>query len=244
MEDQEQDNSVNEEVAPPQDTEIHAQEQKQEANTQEDSQNRNWAELRKQKQDLEKKLQSQQELLENVLRMQQANMAGAPQAIPEVDELDQIDADEYIPKGKVEQLVAKRAAQIARQEAEAMFAKREQGQFMQKLKVKYADFDDVVNADTIAHLEITDPELAETIAELKDPYKMGVQSYKYIKALNLSKKPESKRAKETLKKIEENEKFVQSPMSYDKRPMATAFQISDKEKQDLYAEMMRFASGV
>lgn len=64
---------------------------------------------------------------------------------------------------------------------------QQQSQFnrLNSLKGKFSDFDEVVNPETLAILEEQEPELAQTICELKDPYKIGVQSYKYIKALNI-----------------------------------------------------------
>jgi hypothetical protein len=174
----------------------------------------------------------------------------ASQAIPkapEVDEFDQIGDDEYISKGKVNALVHKKAAKIAediaQRKVDEALHKRDQANFLNNLKSKFTDFDDVVNADTLSLLEQNDPELAQTIADLKDPYKMGIQSYKYIKALGLSEKvPETRRAKEIDKKLEKNAKTIQSPQAFDKRPMAQAFKLTDTEKTELYKEMMGFAS--
>ena len=56
---------------------------------------------------------------------------------------------------------------------------------------------------------------------------------------------EKRHAKEVEKKIEKNEKTVQSPQAYNKRPMAQAFSMtnmSDGEKTKLYEEMMGYAS--
>ncbi len=74
------------------------------------------------------------------------------------------------------------------------------------MRRQYPDFSDVVNPDTLALFEEQEPELAATIADSKDPYKMGIQSYKYIKALGLvSKAPEARHAKEVDKKLEKNQ---------------------------------------
>jgi len=137
------------------------------------------------------------------------------------------------------------AQEIAQRETEKVLKQRDQDQFLDRLKRKYSDFDDVVNADTMALLEQQDPELAETIVDLKDPYKIGMQTYKYVKAMNLNAKvPESRRAKEVDKKLEQNAKTVQSPQAYDKRPMAQAFKMTEAEKNQLYSEMMGYASQV
>lgn len=200
--------------------------------------NRAFAEMRVQNKQLAAELKSQREEMERWK---------AQMAPKEVDELDSIGEEEYIPKGKVDRLVNKRASKIAEEIAERkvqeMFHKQEQAQFLDKLNRQYGDFKDVVTPETLALLEEKDPELALTIAELKDPYKIGLQSYKYIKAMNLSEKvPEARRAKEVDKKLEENAKTVQTPQAYEKRPMAQAFRMTDAERSALYQEMMGFAS--
>src|SRR5258706_16401712 len=103
---------------------------------------------------------------------------------------------------------------------------------MDRLNRQYADFSEIVNPETLSLLEEKEPELAQTIADLKDPYKIGVQSYKYIKAMNISQKvPESRRQKEIEKAIDKSEKAVQSPVAFDKRPIAQAFKLTDAMKK-------------
>jgi hypothetical protein len=242
--DEVQDNNEVVQVVPDQQTENHeAEAQQQQVKVDEDRQERNWRAVRERQKELERDLKLQREMNEKLLAM-------ASQVIPkpqEVDEFDQIGDDEYISKGKVQSLVHKKASkiaeEIAQKKVEEALRKRDQLNFVDNLKRKFSDFDDVVNADTIALLEQHEPELAQTIADLKDPYKMGVQSYKYIKALNLSEKaPEARRAKEVEKKLEKNAKSIQSPQAFDKRPMAQAFRMTDSEKTELYKEMMGYAS--
>lgn len=241
--DEVQDNNEEIQVVPDPQTENHEEQQSIQVKAEEDRQDRNWRAVRERQKELERDLKLQRELNEKLLAM--ASQA-APKP-PEVDELDQIGDDEYISKGKVNALVHKKASKIAediaKRKVEEAFKQREQFNFLDNLKRKFADFDDVVNADTLALLDNNDPELAQTIADLKDPYKMGVQSYKYIKALGLADKvPEARRAKEIEKKLEKNAKTIASPQAFDKRPMAVAFKLSESEKTELYREMMGFAS--
>jgi hypothetical protein len=242
--DEVQENNEVAQVVPVQQTENHeANIQQEQVKADEDRQERNWRAVRERQKELERELKMQREMNEKLL-MLASQAAPKPQ---EVDEFDQIGDDEYISKGKVNSLVQKKASKIAediaQKKVEEALQKRDQLNFIDNLKRKYQDFNDVVNADTIALLEQHDPELAETIADLKDPYKMGVQSYKYIKALGLSEKvPEARRAKEVEKKLEKNAKTVQSPQAFEKRPMAQAFKMTDAEKTELYKEMMGYAS--
>ncbi len=199
--------------------------------------NKAWAEMRVKNRQLADELKAQKEEFEKW------KTSMTPK---EVDEFDSIGDEEYIPKGKVAKLVNKKAASIAEEIAERkvnqMMERQHQSQFLDRLERQYSDFKDVVTPETLALLEEKNPELADTIAELKDPYKIGLQSYNYIKALNLSEKvADSRRSKEVDKKLADNAKTVQSPQAYDKRPMAQAFQMTQAEKSALYNEMMGFA---
>jgi hypothetical protein len=205
--------------------------------SQEDWQERNWREMRKSHDELKQIAKTQAEIIAQLKQKLEP---------VEQDEFDSIADDDYIPKGKVEKLVEKKARMIAqnavKEETERLLRQRDQEQFLDKLKRQYSDFDDVVNVDTLAILEKQDPDLAETIAELKDPYKIGLQSYKYIKALGIADKvPQARRVAEVDKKLEKNAKTVQSPQAYDKRPMAQAFKTTDAERAAIYREMMEYA---
>jgi hypothetical protein len=114
---------------------------------------------------------------------------------------------------------------------------------MERLNRQYSDFSEIVNPETLSLFEEREPELAQMIADMKDPYKIGMHSYKYIKAMGISSKiPESRRQKETEKAIDKAEKTVQSPMAFDKRPIAQAFKMTDAMKKELYREMTGYAA--
>lgn len=240
-----QNNEMSEVVT--QEIEDHQEVQQQPDNQQpqEDANSRNWREINRAKKDLERELRAQREMNDKLMSMALANQA--PQA-KEVDEFDAIGDDEYIPKGKVAQMVEKKARkfaeEIAKKEVENYFEVQKKSQFMVNLKRQFSDFDQVVNDETLAILEQEEPELASLIAGTKDPYTMGVQSYKYIKALNLaSKAPDVRREKEIDARLAKNAKTVQSPLVHDKRPIAQAYKMSEAEKSSLYAEMMGYAKG-
>lgn len=230
-------NSETEQVAPVETSATQGIEQSQV----EDSQERNWRELNRAKKELEKKTRMQDDLIE---RLMQQNVS---QPIPqqEVDELDSIADDDHLLKGQSRKLVKKEVEPLQRrvEELEAKLKQQVLSNQFDSLKRKYSDFDDIVNPDTIAIFEEQEPELAQTIVDMKDPYKMGIHTYKYIKALNISDQvPKSRRAREIDKKIESNKKTVQSPQAFDKRPMAQAFKMTESEKTKIYEEMMHYAS--
>jgi hypothetical protein len=236
-------NSEVEEVAPQEEANVVQESPAQEVQREESRQERNWREMRQQKAELERELRSARELNQKILEAQLANAQVRQQ---EPDEIDQLDDNEYVPKATVKKIVEREANKIIKaavSEVEKAQKAREDSQFMDRLKRQYSDFEDIVNVDTMRLLEEQDPELASTIVELKDPYKIGVQTYKYIKAMNLSEKvPSSRRVKEVEKKLEQNNKTVQTPQAYDKRPLAAAYKMTEDQKAELYKEMMGYAS--
>lgn len=202
---------------------------------------RNWKELNRVKKELERKAKLQEEMIERLMKHQPQQ---APLA-PVIDEIETISEDDFLNKGKSKRLVKKEVEPLQKriEELESRLQQQSTQAMFNSLKTKYTDFDDVVNAETIAILEEKEPELAQTIIDLKDPYKIGVQTYKYIKALNISEDvPNARRSKEVDKKIEQNKKTVQSPQAFDKRPMAQAFKLTESEKTKLYEEMTGCAS--
>lgn len=213
--------------------------------SQEDRQERNWREMRKKQRELEERTKMQDEFIKNLMLAQQQQQVQAQQPQAPVEEEITYDPDEYPTYEAAERIIEKRAAKIAENKYLEMERKREQERFMERLATRYSDFNEVVNSETIKQFEKQEPELAETIADLKDPYKMGVQTYKFIKAMNLQDSAaEERHAKETTKKIEKNEKKVQTPQAYNKRPMAQAFSMvdmSDEEKKSLWEETQRYA---
>lgn len=234
-----QENSVEKEVAT-QEAEVQETPQEQVPVTQvEDRQDRNWRQVRQRLADLERENKEKDELLNRALSLTKAQ--ASPMAQDEPEEPD----EEYIPKGKVKRLAKKEVEPLQKRvdELEAQLKQRHQQDLISSLRSRYPDFDEVVNPETIALFEEKDPELANTIAELKDPYKIGLQSYKYIKASGLKDEvPGNRRQKEAEKKLEKNAKTVQSPQAFDKRPMAQAFRLTETEKSKLWEEMQQYGS--
>lgn len=240
-------NSEIQEVA----TQVEAQvnEMKETQSIQEPVTNQHLKAMRLKNAELERELR---QLKDAQMQMMQAQLANQQQQTvrQEVDELDTIGDEEFIPLGKVKKLteknaqkVLKNAEDLVEKAVEKRLKKMQDDQFMDRLNRQYSDFSEVVNPETLSILEEKEPELAATIADLKDPYKIGVQSYKYIKAMGLSNAAkETRREKEIDKAIAKSEKAITSPMAYDKRPIAQAFQLTDAMKKDLYREMHGYAA--
>jgi len=229
------------EVANPQ-TEA-KQEEQVETQATEDRNSRNWRELRRAKDDVDRKAKMQEELIQQLLAAQSKTQAQVPE---EEDILSQIAKDEYVAGDKVARGFKKLEERFDRRvkEIESKYAEKQQASLMHEVKREYVDFDDVVNPETLDLLEETNPRLAASLAKTmkEDPYAFAVQSYEYIKSRGLSKgSTQSKRANETEKKIEQNKKTIPSPQAFDKRPMAQAFRVTDDMKKELAREMYEYA---
>ncbi len=246
MTENENPNSEVQEVAPPVETQVN--EVKETQQSQEPVTNQHLKAMRLKNAELERELKQLRDTQMQIMQAQLANQQPVRQVEP--DEFDKIGDEEFIPLGKVKKLterssqnVLKNAEDLVDKAVERRLKKMQDDQFMDRLTKQYSDFSEVVNAETLSLLEVKEPELAATIAESKDPYKIGVQSYKYIKAMGLTQKAtETRREKEIDKAIEKSEKAVTSPMAYDKRPIAQAFKLTDAMKKDLYREMHGYAA--
>ena len=238
-------NSEVQEVAPQ--VEAQVNEVREAQNNQEPVTNQHLKAMRLKNAELERELK---QLRDAQMQLMQAQLANSAPQRQEVDEFDKIGDEEFIPLGKVKKLaerntqkVLKGTEELVRQEVQKALQKQQDTQFMDRLNRQYSDFSEIVNPETLSILEEKEPELAATIADLKDPYKIGVQSYKYIKAMGLSlSAKEQRREKEIDKAIAKSEKSVTSPMAFDKRPIAQAFKLTDAMKKDLYREMHGYAA--
>jgi hypothetical protein len=238
-------NSEVQEVAPQEQTQVN--EVKETQSNQEPVTNQHLKAMRLKNAELERELKQMRDMQMQIMQAQLGNSAPVKQ---EVDEFDKIGDEEFIPLGKVKKLAEKsgqkvlqNAEALVKKEVENYLKKQQDSQFLDRLNRQYSDFSEIVNPETLSILEEKEPELAATIADLKDPYKIGVQSYKYIKAMGLSKSAkEVRREKEVDKAIAKSEKAVTSPMAFDKRPIAQAFQLTDAKKKELYREMHGYAA--
>ncbi len=209
-----------------------------EAQKREEAKDRDFRAMRQRQKELEWENKQKDELLQRLMQQQQ------PQAAQPIAEPEDADED-FVPAGRVKGIAKKAVQPLEKkiQELESKLAQQEQQKLIQNLRTQYSDFDDVVNVDTLEILEKQEPELAATIASFKDPYKMGLHSYKYIKALGLiDKVPDARHKKEVVQKLERNAKAVQSPTAYDKRPIAQAYVSTQADNKRLYEEMMGYAS--
>jgi len=221
---------------------IEAAENDSEETQAEEKSNRAFSEMRRANKELTQENKLQKEMMQQLM----ANQRLQPQQVtqPEEDIIQELSREEYVPGEKVAKGFRKLEERFDKrvEEIEKKYASQQQTALFNELKREFPDFDSVVNSETLALLEETNPRLARTIAASNNPYAIAIQSYEYIKAKGLSSKaPVSKRSKEIEAKIEQNKKSVNTPQAFDKRPMAQAFTMSDAMKKELAAEMYGYA---
>lgn len=70
--------------------------------------------------------------------------------------------------------------------------------YQEKIRTQYPDFDQVINEKTVAKLEEDDPEFAQSLSEIPDPYKRAKLAYTKIKK-NQSQEQQRVSAQELVK---------------------------------------------
>lgn len=185
--------------------------------------------------ELERKAQMQEELLQKLLSQQQQ-----AQVAPEEDILQEIQQEEYVPGEKVVKGFKKLKKDFDKELAEIKkeYAMRQQESQLASLRQQWSDLDDVVNPETLRIVAQQNPQLASAWQKLGDDYSIALVAYPYLKSQIDSKSP-----REVDKKIAQNSKSVQSPQTFNKRPMAQAFQEprTREEKEKLWNETLQYA---
>ena len=197
------------------------------------------------KEDAERKAQIQEELIKQLM----ANQGGQTQQAGEEDILAEIQREEYVAGDKVARAIKRQQEEFDKKLAKFEKAQAQQAYSSQEaeLRKSYPDIDDVVNRDTLDTLKETNPRLFQRVANLLkvDPIDGAAFAYETIVSAGLvDKAPETRRAKEVEKKLEQNKKTVQSPLASDKRPIAQAMSYPESRaaREALWNETLRYAS--
>ena len=149
-----------------------------------------------------------------------------------------LEKDDLITYGQVDELVEKRAEEKARKIFQDEFQKAERAKQPEMVKQKYPDFEKIVTEENIEKLKKEDPELERLILLSKNPYE---RVYKEIKRSEFYKSTQV--TKESKEKIEHNSKKPVSSNSFGKqRPLSYA---NDYAKGDpnLWSEMQKYRGG-
>lgn len=180
--------SVEEEVAQPQDQGIDQGQTDQEpASNQEQSKKSadyNWKEMRKAMAEKDRQMDELKRRLDSLVT-------------PSQEEEDI--SDEDIPSYKH----VRRSTEKTEKRLTGRIAELEQQLIEQKINAQFPDYKAVVNQDSIDQLKQIEPELAYALSKNDNPYSQAVAAYKAIKALGISSPQESvekRRALENSKK--------------------------------------------
>ncbi len=186
---------------------------------------------------------------EEVIKQLMTNHPAAQTGQSEEDALLQLESEEYATGNKTAKAMKQQKQDLERQIAELKKAQQQSYLDRQEAEIRsqYADYDDVVNPDTLDMLKETNPRLFSRVANLLkvDPMDGAVFAYETIKNAGIGDKmPDVRRSKEVEKKLDQNKKTIQSPTSFEKRPMAQAMNYPETKeaRQALWNETLKYAS--
>jgi hypothetical protein len=200
-----------------------------------EDQDRNWKEARKAKQELERKVREQEELIKNLTQ---------PKSAPVEDELDKLGDEDIVTKAQAKKLAAKMAEEIAQR----VIKQREDSTVDERLLMKFNDFSEVVTQENIELLKQTEPELAESLSHNPDPYKQGIAVYKLIKraGIGMEQKPDPN-LREKQKAVANSQKPVSVNAVTKQSAIGNAHMfengLTPELKKSLWAEMQQAMKG-
>lgn len=135
---------------------------------QESKQDRNWKEVRRKLEYYEQK----------IAELESKN--SPIQADPVQEEEDvQVADDDYVTAKDVKKLAKKMAREMVMQEKQKLEAETAE----ERLRSKFADFEDIVSEENVKKLIKQEPELAKVLRATADPYAKGVAAYRYIQLM-------------------------------------------------------------
>lgn len=162
-----------------------AQEQTQE-NTQQSNEARNWVETRRVIEEQKRQLHLAQERE----RLYQAELARGKSQVQEVDETENLNANDILTVAQAEKIAEKKFKNLLRQ------AEDSKGE--DRVKAKYADYDSVVTPQNLERLKNEDPEEFEAITEQSRLYGKASMAYKTLKLRYGTVTPEAQENRERI----------------------------------------------
>jgi len=198
----------------------------------------NWRESRRVQDEMQRKLQQQEDLIQKLQRQQEEDADP-----PEEDDLGTLADDDIVTAKQARSLATK----MARQVAQDMLRDRDNASADDRVKSKYPDFDQVVNRDNIELLKQQDPELALSLSALAhDPYNQSIAAYKLLKRTGIADMGKNQPSK--AKAIENSKKPVSVQSVNRPSPMADVRRFEGgmtpelarqlRKEQEMYASMI------
>lgn len=153
--------------------EIHAEEEGQAQAPQKKTAEYNWAEARKKRDELERKLEAMQSKIEELSK---------PKAQEEDDDIGIKDED--IAEGKHLKQLKKEIKELR-----SYIKQKEASTVDERLSLKHPDFGSVVSRENVERLKELEPEIALSLSHIKDPFQQGIAAYKMMKRLGIAQDP-------------------------------------------------------
>lgn len=129
----------------------------------------NWAEVRRQMREKDQQIED--------LKRQFSKFADRKPTEEEEDELAKLAEDDILTVAQAKKLAQKMAKNVAMD----VIRQREASTVDERVALKFQDYADVVTKENIELAERLEPELAEAIGKMDDPYKQRVSAYKLLK---------------------------------------------------------------
>ncbi len=129
----------------------------------------NWAEMRRQMREKDQRIDD--------LSRQFTEISKRNPPKEEVDELANLAEDDILTVAQARKLAKK----MARGVAEDVIKERDAATVDERMQLKYSDYADVVTKENIELLKQTEPELAQSLYHMPDPYGQAVAAYKLLK---------------------------------------------------------------
>lgn len=188
--------------------------------------------------ELREKMEAQTKLI-NEQQNRIRDLENSPKYQPQEEEADYDDLDSL---SKDDYLTVKQAEKLALRKAEELIKQREIETLEDRIRLKYKDYDDVVNNENVQKLIEDDQVLADALRYSPDPYSTA---YKLIKKSTFYKeKQEGEKYKDEAKSIQKNSQKPVSSNAVQSKPLAraNAYAAMDKQEMDsLFQEMITCA---
>lgn len=160
-------------------------------------------------------------------------------APPEKDPLD--DADEYVDSARLKQKLAqeraaseRRAKEIAKETYEHHRLEDEKKNYLNRLRLEFRDFDDVMTPESIKALDENEPSFVKAVKQIPDDYEKCKLAYEHIKGKAASRAPRQS-IKETVEENARNPYYIPPGSG---NPSAVEFDIRSKEaREQAYAKL-------
>ena len=214
-----------------------------EVSAREAEQERNWRAMRESQEQLRTELENQRLRNQALEREFQQRYQAAPdkpdEELPPLAPDDWITAEQY--EKRTQKLIKDSVAKALEEDRKARRAE----ELPSRIKGKYSDFDDVVSEENVKKLKALEPESADALGQISDPYAQAVAAYKYIKTLVPATDPKVETAKARIAENAQKPGTATSSSGNSPLAHAGAFErgMSASDRVNLYKEMKAAAKG-